>query len=55
MCDICNAMDPEGGDCSCGEWFRTFVDWADHIQSPDDAEWACPHPDPVWTSRTRHS
>lgn len=31
MCGICEAMHPDGGECSaCGEWFRTFVDFADH-------------------------
>lgn len=31
MCALCDAMTPDGGTCTgCGEWFRTFVDFADH-------------------------
>lgn len=39
MCDLCEAMDPEGGDCSCGQWFRTWVAWTDHAYAGCDGQW----------------
>lgn len=47
MCRVCAAQYPDGGDCSCGRWFSTWVEWSEHAQDDRDSCSA-----PKWVPRS---